>query len=370
LPWRRTRDPYAVWISEVMLQQTQVQTVIPYWERWMRRLPDIATLAAAPVARVLKLWEGLGYYRRARYLHEAASLVVLTRAGVFPRDYADVLALPGIGRYTAGAICSLAYDTPYPVLDGNVKRVLSRLYRLATDGVGGATETRLWKLAQAHVDAAQRLKLRELKVRRALLLPPGPEGTGNGPLAPDSAPLHYCSHLNQGLMELGAVVCLPRNPRCSHCPVGRLCEARQHDQVDQFPTPGPRSAPTPRTCLVLILESQHRFLIRRRAAADVNGLLWEFPSLDLDDAGVPKAAWLRQYGLTRSRWGTPWVSFNHTITRYRIRLNAYRICDAPALPRPLAGHRWVTVSALSRLPFPAAHRRLANRLSASASGSA
>src|SRR5689334_2357725 len=147
LPWRRTLDPYAIWISEIMLQQTQVKTVIPYWTRWMQELPDIQALARAPQERVLKLWEGLGYYRRARHLQNAARAITTTWSGRFPSRHADVLSLPGIGRYTAGAICSIAYNQPTPILDGNVIRVLSRHFGLAGDPREKANNERLWALA-------------------------------------------------------------------------------------------------------------------------------------------------------------------------------------------------------------------------------
>ena len=154
LPWRRTLDPYAIWVSEIMLQQTQVKTVIPYWERWMRELPDIAALAAAPEQRVLKLWEGLGYYTRVRNLQKAAQQIVAEHAGQFPRDFDAVLALPGVGRYTAGAITSIAFNAPAPILDGNVIRVLTRLFDIRENPRDKPTNDLLWHLATQLVQAA------------------------------------------------------------------------------------------------------------------------------------------------------------------------------------------------------------------------
>src|SRR2546425_303209 len=172
LPWRRTRDPYAIWISEIMLQQTQVKTVIPYWQRWMRRLPDVRALARARPDAVLKLWEGLGYYLRARNLHQAARTIVDQHGGRFPEQFDEVLALPGIGRYTAGAICSIAFNQPTPVLDGNVIRVLTRWFGITTNPREKSTNKKLWELAEQLVVNAAKL--------------PGKQN---------------CSQLNQALME-------------------------------------------------------------------------------------------------------------------------------------------------------------------------
>ncbi|HUA67417.1 MAG TPA: A/G-specific adenine glycosylase, partial [Candidatus Saccharimonadales bacterium] len=184
LPWRRTRDPYAIWISEIMLQQTQVKTVIPYWKRWRRELPTIKTVAGASADKIHKLWEGLGYYTRARNLQKAARQVITKHGGKFPENFDDILALPGIGRYTAGAICSIAFNQPMPILDGNVIRVLTRIFGIVENPKEKKTNARLWQLAE------------EL-VRRAVPSPPRRGG--------NTTPYH--SFLNQSLMELGALVC-------------------------------------------------------------------------------------------------------------------------------------------------------------------
>src|SRR5256712_12257328 len=176
LPWRRTRDPYAIWISEIMLQQTQVKTVIPYWQRWMRRLPDVRALARARPDAVLKLWEGLGYYLRARNLHQAARTIVDQHGGRFPEKFDEWVALPGIGRYTAGAICSIAFNQPTPVLDGNVMRVLARVFGIAGNPRAKEASAKLWNLAEALVREAAKRQRRDEQ---------------------------NCSHLNQALMELG-----------------------------------------------------------------------------------------------------------------------------------------------------------------------
>ena len=208
LPWRRTRDPYAIWVSEVMLQQTQVATVVPYFERFLARYPDVVSLAAADEEEVLAAWSGLGYYRRARALHAGARVVTSHHGGCLPETADGLQQLPGIGRYTAGAIASIAFDLPEPILDGNVRRVLARL--LAYGGAGatsaGEEERLLWKAAA------------ELVRGRA----PG--------------------RLNQGLMELGALVCTPAVPECPRCPLRRGCRAFASDDPTAYPSRRPRTA--------------------------------------------------------------------------------------------------------------------------------
>src|ERR1039458_10219671 len=207
LPWRRTRDAYAVWVSEVMLQQTQVKTVLPYWERWMRALPNIAALVKAKPQTLHKLWEGLGYYTRVRNLQRAAKVIVEQHRSRLPNDFETLLSLPGIGRYTAGAICSIAFDQPQPILDGNVMRVLTRLCGIAGDPRERKTNARLWHLAQELVQMASQTDAPTN---------PFPHATRNTQHA--SRP---CSEFNQSLMELGALICTPRLPRCGFCPIDR-----------------------------------------------------------------------------------------------------------------------------------------------------
>ena len=192
LPWRRTADPYAIWVSEIMLQQTQVTTVLPYWERWMQSLPTLDSLATARLQKVYKLWEGLGYYRRARDLQRAAQLIVQKHRGRFPERFEDVLALPGVGRYTAGAICSIAFNQPTPILDGNVMRVLARWFGLEGNPRQQPTNGTLWHIAGDLV--------REAGGR--------------------------ASAFNQSLMELGALCCTARQPTCALCPLASRCAAR------------------------------------------------------------------------------------------------------------------------------------------------
>lgn len=242
LPWRcEPRDPYHVWLSEVMLQQTQVATVIPYFERWVRRFPTIADLAAAPLDEVLKLWEGLGYYARARNLHAAAQIIMRDYGGQLPRTVDELMALPGIGRYTAGAIASLAFGARAPVLDGNVRRVLSRAF-----GLRRPAEAELWALAES-------------------LLPRRRAGM-----------------FNEALMELGATICAPRAPRCSACPLRAMCQAYAGGDPEAYPAkPARRTTPHHEVLTAVVVDGDGRVLLGQRPQHGLLGGLWEFISAEL-----------------------------------------------------------------------------------------
>src|SRR6516162_2598609 len=224
LPWRRTRGPYAIWVSEIMLQQTQVKTVIPYWERWLRELPTIKSVANASPDKIHKLWEGLGYYTRARNLQKAAKQIVEKHGGQFPQNFDDVLALPGIGRYTAGAICSIAFNQPMPILDGNVIRVLTRIFGIGKNPREKAINAKLWDLAEQLVLAAAAHPIHAEQSSQ----PKDPESSVPNRKSQIANRKSQCSHLNQSLMELGALVCTARGPHCELCPVASHCSARRH----------------------------------------------------------------------------------------------------------------------------------------------
>ena len=337
LPWRRTLDPYAIWISEIMLQQTQVKTVIPYWERWLHALPDVRALAAAPEDRVLKLWEGLGYYTRARNLQKAARLIVTEHAGQFPCDFPAILALPGIGRYTAGAIASIAFNQPAPLLDGNVIRVLTRLFALPGDPKEKQLNERLWKLAE------------ELGVVAA--------GVADSNVQiPHSA--GACSALNQALMELGATLCTPRAPTCSECPLAKQCRAHQTGRSEEFPQSKMRTAATERRFVVAVLERDGKFLVRQRPARVVNAGLWEFPNEELADpeadARSAVVSWLH---LSKGKL-LPLKPVKHAITRYRITLEIFRADVGKKRLSIEAGATWADPATLDHLAFTGAHRRI------------
>ena len=330
LPWRRTRDPYAVWISEIMLQQTQVSTVIPYWTRWMRELPDVRALAAAPAERVLKLWEGLGYYTRARNLQRAAQLIVGRPDRSFPRRFEEILALPGIGRYTAGAISSIAFHQPHPILDGNIIRVLTRLFCIAGEPREKQTNALLWQLAEELVTRA------------------GPR---------------RCSALNQSLMELGALVCTPRQPRCEACPLRNLCIAFRSGRVAELPNLAPRPPATARRVIAFVIERDARFIVRQRPAGTVNAQLWEFPNVDTSLLnGAAAADWLRDKFRIRARTLTSLGEIRHSITRYRIVIETLHVLPSRAEAARLSGETWLPFAQLDALALASAHRKILESL--------
>lgn len=329
LPWRRSRDPYAIWVSEIMLQQTQVQTVIPYWERWMQALPDLPALARAPEERVLKLWEGLGYYSRARNLQRAARLLV-DRGTPVPDTVDALMALPGIGRYTAGAIASIAFLQPAPILDGNVIRVLTRLYALGGDPRASRLNAQLWNLATQLVQAAASTR------------------------APNA-----CSALNQGLMELGALICTPRNPECGQCPWRRQCKGRAEGRVHRLPGGRRPAPPVHLRRVVVVAEHGGRRWVRQRPPESVNGGFWEFPECELpagSDAVRVAADWLGN----ASAQFEPLGQVRHAITRHRILLEVLHLRGKPRRA-PGQATRWVSTSQLAALPLTGAHRRIVRR---------
>jgi A/G-specific adenine glycosylase len=244
LPWRRTRDPYAVWISEVMLQQTRVETVVPYYERFLSRWPTVEALAAADPDDVRAAWSGLGYYRRAKLMLDAAHAIVHQHDGRFPGAFEELAALPGLGRYTAGAVASIAYDTSVPAVDGNVLRVLARFGGVEGDVTRGAPNRCIWSLA---------------------------EELARGPSAGD---------LNQGLIEVGALICTPRNPSCDRCPLAEDCRARRDGTIDRIPPPKKRPArATIEVTALLCLESDS-VLLERQPEAGLFADLWCLPMLE------------------------------------------------------------------------------------------
>ena len=344
LPWRRTLDPYAVWVSEIMLQQTQVKTVIPYWERWMRELPDIASLARAPQERIHKLWEGLGYYTRVRNLQKAAQHLVRENGGEFPKAFDAVLALSGIGRYTAGAITSIAFNQPSPILDGNVIRVLTRLHGIEENPKDKTTNAHLWNLAQELVHAAHSIPLSSLPFQLSPHPPSGP-----------------CSALNQSLMELGALICTPRQPRCDACPLRKPCIARATNRVEALPNLGKRAAATDRRFVAFLAQRGGQWLVQQRPAGVVNAHLWEFPNVELDAQTtdlIPNAA--KFFGGKPTHL-EPFVTIKHSITRYRISLQACLVTVTKSA-RVTATSRWLTIEELDALAFTSAHRKILQAL--------
>jgi A/G-specific adenine glycosylase len=353
LPWRRTRDPYAIWVSEIMLQQTQVKTVIPFWNRWLRELPTIEAAAKAPSEKIHKLWEGLGYYTRVRNLQKAAQEIVKsgkrkTESGnaKFPEKFEEVLALPGIGRYTAGAICSIAFNQPTPILDGNVIRVLTRIFGIAENPKRKTTNARLWKIAEELVihAKAQRRKGKNSPLRAF------------APLRENNS----CSYLNQSMMELGALVCTPRNPQCLICPVKKLCVAFAENRTEELPNLGKRDAATARHFVAFVIERDGKFLVQQCPAGVVNAHLWEFPNFETN--GEKKTAqeiFDSAFDFKPAKF-QPLGAVNHSITRYRITVEPFRVALKQSPKNP--GGTWLSPEALDSVAFTSAHRKISQKL--------
>lgn len=306
LPWRRTRDAYAVWVSEVMLQQTQVERVRDFFERFMRRFPTVGDLAAAREAEVLKHWEGLGYYRRARQLHAAAKAVVAEHGGEFPWSLEGLRSLPGIGRYTAGAIASIAFDLPAAIVEANSRRVLARLAGHDRP-VGGAGDEPIWELAAAIV------------------------------------PRRGAGIFNQALMDLGAMVCTPTRPLCERCPLKGDCAAVAQGRVAEIPVMAAPKATKEIRETAVVTRCGNRVLVVRRGPGEWWEGLWDFPR-------EPRSAAGRRVGC---------VSYGVTHHRIACTVVERRVGRAGAVPR---GGRWVSIGALEQLAMTSPGRRIARLL--------
>ncbi len=284
LPWQKTITPYRVWVSEIMLQQTQVKTVIPYYERFMVAFPDIASLAAASQEEVLAHWSGLGYYARGRNLHKSAHYIMAHFEGVFPSTFEDIVALPGIGRSTAGAILAMALQQRYAILDGNVKRVLSRY--LALQGWPGhkKNEAFLWQKAEAYT------------------------------------PKQRFGDYTQAIMDLGATVCTRSKPRCSACPVAKGCLAKQMNRVEQFPFSKPKKIkPVKQTFFLMLENTQGQIFLQKRPQKGIWGGLWSFPQFDSRQACLEQMkAYETQTECVQSL--VEWNSFRHTFSHYHLEI--------------------------------------------------
>jgi len=323
LPWRRSRDPYRVWVSEIMLQQTQVERVKDFYVRFLDRFPTVAALAAAAEHDVLRLWEGLGYYRRARQLHAAAKKIVTEHAGEFPRDIAGLRSLPGIGRYTAGAIASIAFDLPEPIVEANSRRVIARLAGHAGPLGSAAGDEPIWEIAAALV------------------------------------PLKHPGRFNQALMDVGALICTPEQPLCGTCPVAACCDAKRTGRVAVIPMKAARHAVEEIHETAVVVRRAGRVLVVQRGPGEWWEGLWDFPR-------VPGAARAARRGIDRSellsgfacgatsRLGT----ITHTVTHHRITLDVVA-CEAGRTGRAAGGRRWVTARTLESLAMTAPGRRIA-----------
>ncbi len=331
LPWRRSNNPYHIWVSEVMLQQTQVNTVLSYYRRFIKTFPTIKKLAQAEVQDVLKAWEGLGYYARARNLHRAAGLVAEEHSGKVPNTWEAFHSLPGVGDYIAAAVLSIAFDQPYAVVDGNVKRVLARLYKIGAP----VNQSRSYPVFK---DAAEQL------------LDSGQAGT-----------------FNQAMMELGALVCKPQNPLCDVCPLNSQCLAFKTHQVAKFPKRR-KSRVTPLYHIAVgVVFKGDRVLITQRKAEGLLGGLWEFPGGKIKEGESPEAACIREIKeevnlevqidsyLTRVK---------HAYTHFRIIMEVFccRYVSGRVKRNGPTAHRWIKIDEYKKYPFPTANHKFIPQL--------
>jgi A/G-specific adenine glycosylase len=337
LPWRQTQDPYAIWISEIMLQQTQVKTVIPYYQRWLQQFPSVQTLAAADQQGVLKAWEGLGYYARARNLHKAAQVIVADHGGEFPKTLAEVMSLPGIGRTTAGGILSAAFNQQVPILDGNVKRILARL--VALDCPPSKALTRLWQLSEALL------------------------------------PLENPRDMNQALMDLGATVCTRPRPRCGDCPWQGHCRAYNQNVQTEIPMAEARSPVPHKQIGVAVVWNEHgQILIDRRRQQGLLGGLWEFPGGKIEPEETVEACIRRELQeelAIQVDVGDRLLTLDHAYTHFKVTLNVHHCRHVDGDPQPIECDevRWVEVADLEQYPFPAANVKIIEAIKALPKGS-
>lgn len=325
LPWRDHPDPYAVWVSEIMLQQTRVDTVIPYFENWMKLFPTVKALASASEQDVLNTWEGLGYYSRARNLHKAAKVVAEKFNGELPRDLDDLRSLPGIGRYTVGAIASMAFGMDEPTLDGNLRRVFSRLFDVDEFADSPAGEKILWELAAEN-------------------LPKGKAGD-----------------YNQALMDLGATICLPKNPRCLLCPLMTLCKARENGTQEFRPVLKLKKQVPHYVHAAAVIVERGRVLLSHRPADGLLGGMWEFPNVRVE--GDPAKALVKALGSATSikvKRGEALEVVEHAYSHFKVTVHPFR-CEKVNIPAK-KNFKWVRLGELEDYPMGKVDREIARKL--------
>jgi A/G-specific adenine glycosylase len=332
LPWRNQSDPYKIWVSEIMLQQTQVKTVIPYYQRWLQQFPNITTLAKADLQSVLKVWAGLGYYARARNLHQAAQQIQQQYEGQFPSTLEKALKLKGIGRTTAGGILSAAFNQPISILDGNVKRVLSRLVALPVTPKKGIKQ--LWQVSDQILD----------------------------PINPRD--------FNQALMDLGATICVKSQPKCLLCPWQKFCLAYQQGIQNQLPMSETKQPlPHKKIGVAVILNNNNEILIDRRPANGLLGGLWEFPGGKIEEnetiADCIKREIKEELDIAIVV-GDHLMTLDHAYTHFKVTLNVHLCQHLSGEPKPIECDeiRWVKLSDLDQYPFPKANSQIIERLKA------
>lgn len=325
MPWRDHPDPYAVWVSEVMLQQTRVETIIPYFEKWMKLFPDVISLAKAKEQDVLNAWEGLGYYTRARNLHKAAKIIASDFNGELPRDLQALRQLPGIGRYTVGMIASIAFKMDEPTLDGNLRRVFARLYDVTEFADSPTGEKILWGYAARN-------------------LPKGKAGD-----------------YNQALMDLGAMVCLPKKPRCLLCPLVTLCKARENGTQELRPVMKPKKQVPQYTHAAVVIVQRGRVLLSQRPVDGLLGGMWEFPNARVgENPAVELEKTLWSATKIRVKIEAELIIVNHAYSHFRVRVHAFR-CRAVDIPKK-KNLKWVKLGELEDFPMGKVDRQIAQRI--------
>lgn len=325
LPWQSTRDPYAIWVAEVMLQQTQVMTVIPYYCRFMQCFPDLRSLARAPIEKVLTLWSGLGYYARGRNLHQAACQIMDKHHGEFPRKALDILHLPGIGRSTAAAIAAFAFGESCAILDGNVKRILTRYFGIAGYPGERAIEARLWQLAES--------------------------------LLPEPHDQKIMASYTQAMMDLGALICVRSRPHCQRCPLQVDCVAYKQNETASLPTAKPKkSLPRKQIAHLIVIDDQKRIMLIKRPARGIWGGLWCFPEMPL---GRDCLNYCQQNYHIRVKKLSEIPRFHHTFTHFKLCIHPQLMrLVTPELISKETDHIWVTFDDAMKLALPAPIKRL------------
>jgi A/G-specific adenine glycosylase len=329
LPWRESRDPYRIWVSEIMLQQTQVATVKSYFERFVQRFQTVADLAEADEPEVLRYWEGLGYYRRARQMHQAARVIMADHDGQFPGSLPAIQSLPGIGRYTAGAIVSIAFDQPAPILEANTIRLYSRLLAYRDDPRRADGQRLLWQFAEAIL------------------------------------PRRQVGHFNQALMELGSEVCRPRAPLCEHCPLARLCPTQAHGLQDEIPVAAAKTRYEDAQETAVVVWRGSQVLLRRCADGERWAGLWDFPRFrnepSLRGQGEVTEQLRRLAGID-AEVGELMTTIKHAVTRFRITLTCYRAAYRAGEPPADGSYCWVDPATLHAYPLSVTGRKLSHLL--------
>ena len=329
LPWRKTRDPYAIWVSEILLQQTQVKTVIPYYKRFLKSFPTVHYLAKSDLSKVLKVWEGLGYYSRARNLHRASKIVLNHFHGRIPDNLKDLLSLPGIGRSTAGAILSFAFHKEAPILDGNAKRVLSRLFALSGNPGENKTEKLLWKISES-------------------LIPRG-----------------HSNPFNQGLMDLGSMLCTPKDPLCPRCPLRDLCKGRASGEPERFPTKKTKKKIPRIEAMAAVFQQNGKVLLKQRPAKGLLGGLWDFPNWRIEgNQRLSLRLRSRLRNTIKKETGMN-VEVKESIGTFRQTFSHFKLTVQVFHCHPLNGKvngKWVPVRNLRLFPMSRIHRKIAEMI--------